>query len=327
MNAADLAKNDLNLLISLQILIQEQSVSKAAERLHITQPAMSKTLSRLRQLFDDPLFTRSSHGMRPTPRTQELTLELNGVLARIQELVSGREFEPATFRGEMNLALSEYIGLSLLPVLIPRLSDLAPGLSVRVISRAEKQLEQLASGQLDFVIHAQRRQYTSDYRVANLGVGATALLARANHPLSRSDFAPEQLSEYPYIRLYVPDLEQVEIQGKADIMVQLAESGRGSLEISHLLTALEVLRCTDHIMPAPAYILQNEEATRGISALPILATSPHSTHYALVAHQRTAHSAPHNWLWEQINGTIRDLRTPQSRKIRKRVAAGRANPI
>ncbi|MEM6581798.1 MAG: LysR family transcriptional regulator [Pseudomonadota bacterium] len=327
MNAIDLAKNDLNLLISLQVLIQEQSVSKAAERLHITQPAMSKTLSRLRQLFNDPLFTRSSHGMRPTPRTQELALELNGVLARIQELVSGREFDPTTFRGEMNFALSEYIGLSLLPALITRLSTRAPGLSVRVISRAEKQLEQLASGQLDFVIHAQQRQYSPEYRIENLGAGATALLARTDHPLSRGDIAPEQLSEYPYIRLYVPDLEQVEIQGKSDIMVQLAESGRGSLEISHLLTALEVLRCTDHIMPAPAYILQNEEAARGISALPILATSPHSTQYALVAHQRTAHSAPHNWLWEQINGTIRDLRTPQSRKIRKRVAAGRANPL
>ena len=158
METNDLAKIDLNLLISLQVLIQEQSVSRAAERLYITQPAMSKTLSRLRELFDDPLFTRSSHGMRPTPRTQELARQLDGVLAGIHQLVAGSRFNPQTFVGEVSLALSEYIGLALLPDLMASLENQAPHLSVRVISRAENQLEQPALGELDFAIHAQNIQ-------------------------------------------------------------------------------------------------------------------------------------------------------------------------
>ena len=68
MNLGRLARIDLNLLISLHILLQEGSVSRAADRLSITQPAMSKTLGRLRETFDDPLFVRSKRGIQPTPR-------------------------------------------------------------------------------------------------------------------------------------------------------------------------------------------------------------------------------------------------------------------
>jgi DNA-binding transcriptional LysR family regulator len=326
MEADDLAKIDLNLLISLQVLTQEQSVSRAAERLHITQPAMSKTLSRLRQLFDDPLFTRSSHGMRPTPRAQELAGELGGVLAGIQHLVTGSRFDPLTVTGEVSLALSEYIGLALLPKLIASLEIQAPHLSIRVISRAENQLEQLSLGKLDFAIHAEHNHYGPDYRVEKMGASSITLFARENHPLTRSAITAQSLTHYPLIRLYVPDLEQLEIQRNSALYALLQKSTRGSLEISHLLTALEVLRSTDHIMPAPAYILQNEGATRGICALPPLASGIPATNYALVAHQRTAHSPLHNWLWDQITCTIRDLRTPLSRKIRQRVAAGSTDP-
>jgi DNA-binding transcriptional LysR family regulator len=106
MTATSLSNIDLNLLISLQVLLEERNVSRAAESLHITQPAMSKTLSRLRELFDDPLFTRSSHGMQPTPRAMELEGDLNAILGGISKLVSSPQFDPASATGEINLALS-----------------------------------------------------------------------------------------------------------------------------------------------------------------------------------------------------------------------------
>ena len=67
MNVKALAKADLNLLVALYVLLEEGSVSAAAKRLSITQPAMSKTLARLRNTFDDPLFVRSKRGIQPTP--------------------------------------------------------------------------------------------------------------------------------------------------------------------------------------------------------------------------------------------------------------------
>ncbi|MEE4147051.1 MAG: LysR family transcriptional regulator [Halieaceae bacterium] len=327
MNTTELSRIDLNLLISLDILLQEQSVSRAAKRLHITQPAMSKTLSRLRALFDDPLFTRSSHGMQPTPRALELAADLGGVLAGIRQLVTGDRFSPGSFVGEVTLALSEYIGLALLPELVRKLAQEAPRLSIRVITRIEDQLEQLALGSLDFAIHLEHAHYGPDYRVEKLGPSATTLLVREDHPLTRGELTPERLAGYPVIRPYISDAEQLEVQRSSLTYIQLLGSDRGSLEISHLLTALEVLRTTDYIMPGPAYILQNEGATRGLCALPSPPGGSPSIDYALVAHKRTAHSPLHGWLWEQITCTIRDLRIPLSRKPRQRVAAGSNDPL
>ena len=322
MNIRKLAKIDLNLLISLQVLLETKNVSRAAEQLYITQPAMSKTLSRLRRLFDDPLFTRSSHGMQPTPKALELTEDLGQILRGITQLVTDSSFDPGTFTGEITMALSEYIGVALLPQLARRLQTQAPLLRIRAITRVENQLEELALGNLDFAVHLQQASYGSEYRVHELGGSPAALLMRENHPLTRGKISWQRLSQYPLIRLYVSDWEQLEIQRNSDAMSRMFEHLQGSLEISHLLTALEVLRHTDYFMPAPSYILQNADVTRGITALPVPREGDYSLNYALVAHNRTANSPMHNWLWEQITCTIADLRTPQLRKIRHRVAAG-----
>ena len=71
-----LIRTDLNLLVALQILLEERNVTRAAERLSVSQPALSKTLQKLRDSFEDELFTRTSHGLVPTPRAEELGLDL-----------------------------------------------------------------------------------------------------------------------------------------------------------------------------------------------------------------------------------------------------------
>jgi DNA-binding transcriptional LysR family regulator len=325
MDTRELSKIDLNLLISLQVLLEEKNVSRAAERLFITQPAMSKTLSRLRTLFGDELFTRSSHGMQPTPRAMELSGRLGRVLGEIGSLVSETSFDPASCRGEIALALSEYIGVALLPRLIERLADRAPMLSIRVITRVENQLDELAVGNLDFAIHMRQAHYGDDYRIEDLGGSPPALLVREGHPLEQGELTWQRLAQYPLVRLYVSDREQLEMQDNPAVFTPFDTHPRGTLEISHLLTALEVLRQTDYFMPAPAYILQNEEATAHITALPVPQASDLSVDYVLVSHRRTANSAVHNWLWEQLTCTIREMRTPLQRKLRQRIIAGRTS--
>lgn len=327
MDTRELAKIDLNLLIALQILIEEGNVSRAAERLHITQPAMSKTLARLRHAFNDPLFTRASHGMQPTPRAQLLAAGLESVLGQVQALVSDTGFEPANCAEEITLALSEYMGLTLLPELVKKLQHQAPHLNLRVITRVENQLEQLALGKLDFAIQLAQTHYGAEFRVAQLGPSPTTLLARTDHPLTRGEVTWERLAQFPLVKLYVSNIDQLNNQPNTTIYKNLLESSKGTLEISHLLTALEVLRGTDYFMPSPAFILQNEGATRGICSLPVPGDAIPSINYALVAHNRIANSALHNWLWEQITCTIRELRTPLPHKARQRVAAGSTNPL
>lgn len=322
MDTKDLAKIDLNLLISLQVLLEERNVSRAAERLFITQPAMSKTLSRLRSVFGDALFTRSSHGMQPTPRALELAEKLTDILSGISQLVRQQDFDPADVETEVTLALSEYIGVALLPTLAKRLHAQAPRLHIRVVTRVENQREQLALGNLDFAVHIRQQHYGPEFRVAELGGSPLVLLMRENHPLVQRETGTDDVAEYPIIRLYVSDREQLEMQAGDWLFQAMGSSARGSLETSHLMTAMEVLRSSDYFMPGPAFLLQNQSVSQGITARPIPDMGDTSVNYVLVAHQRTENSPLHNWLWEQITCTIRELRPTQPRKLRQRVAAG-----
>lgn len=323
MDTRELSRIDLNLLISLQVLLEEGSVSRAAERLFITQSAMSKTLTRLRALFNDPLFTRSSHGMQPTPRALELARGLSEILGNIGQLVSGDLFDPASANSEITIALSEYIGVTLLPTLAERLQRQAPRLRLRIVTRVENQLEQLALGNLDFALHINQASYGPAYRLLPLGGSPPAILLREGHPMCTSPGDLQALANYPVIRLYVSDREHVEERGILDMLDHLSHPAGGTLEISHLMTAIEVLRSTNYYMFGPSYLTQNEKLSQGITALPLPVDGDFSVEYSLVAHQRTENSPLHNWLWEQISDTIRDLRPAQPRKLRQRVPATR----
>ena len=127
---------------------------------------MSKTLGRLRETFDDPLFVRSKRGIQPTPRALGLAGELKSLLEQVDGLLDAGELAPAGYRGEITLAISEYVGFTLLPPLSARLQSSAPRLRLRTITRAERQLDQLASGELDFAIQIQREEYQPEYSVS-----------------------------------------------------------------------------------------------------------------------------------------------------------------
>ena len=306
MNLQRLAKIDLNLLVSLHILLEEGSVSRAADRLSITQPAMSKTLGRLRETFDDPLFVRSKRGIQPTPRALGLVAELKAILGQIDGLLDAGDFSPAAYRGEITLAISEYVGFTLLPPLLARLQSSAPRLRLRTITRAERQLDKLANGELDFAIQIQREEYSDEYTVSPLASSPLAIFVRQEHPLVEQTLTGALIRQYPQIALYVADRE--ELIGGQMMARGLFESDRGILETSHLLTAFEILRETDYLLICPAYLARNEGATRDIVALTLPIEMTFNVQYSLVAHKRTEHSSVHQWLWQEIIETVQSMR-------------------
>lgn len=312
MDIKELARVDLNLLLALHVLLEERSVSKAASRLHITQPAMSKTLSRLRATFDDPLFTRSSRSIQPTPRALELTQDLQDILGDIGRLVGGGEFDPLAFSGEITIALSEYIGAALLPTLVQELHRQAPKLSIRTITRVENQLEHLTSGELDFAIHIRRSHYPKEFTVEPLGSSPPAILVREHHPLVQGEMTWKRLANYPLISLYISDSDKAEIAQTSEAYLRARDPAQAAFETSHLLTALEVLKSTDYFLQGPEFVTRNRAATDGIVALPLPQGSEYSLDYVMVRHARTANSALHNWLWQQILTVI----SGQSSRIR-----------
>jgi DNA-binding transcriptional LysR family regulator len=297
---------DLNLLVALQVLLEERSVSKAASRMAITQPAMSKTLARLREAFNDPLFVRSKRGIQPTPRAESLVSELENILGSIENLLIEGEFSPLSYQGEVSIAISEYVGLSLLPALASKLQTIAPKLRVKTITRVEGQLEQLASGELDFAIQIERASYGPEYRMQPLGSSPLAIFVRRQHPLVDQGISIETLLQYPTINLYISDRENLELT----IQNRYREvfGSAGMVETSHLLTALEILRETDYTLLCPAYLARNDGATRDVVALSLPPEHATIIDYALVAHERTQRSALHQWLWSEILDTVRNMR-------------------
>lgn len=123
---------NLNLLTAFEALFEEQSVTGAARRSGVTQPAMSNTLAQLRQLFDDPLFVRQRTGLSPTPRARELIEPIRQGLRLLASALSEPGFDPRTSQRRFVIMASDYVELVLLPRLLRRLSRQAPGVRVQL---------------------------------------------------------------------------------------------------------------------------------------------------------------------------------------------------
>ncbi len=133
MKTVHLASIDLNLLVVFDALVAEGHVTRAAERIGLTQPAVSHALNRLRALFGDPLFVRSPRGMMATPLAQDIAPSVRSILEQVEGvLLGGRTFDPASSTRQFTLGLSDYAAFVLLPRLTARLDREAPGVSLVV---------------------------------------------------------------------------------------------------------------------------------------------------------------------------------------------------
>lgn len=133
MKAIHLANIDLNLLVVFDALIAEGHATRAAERIGLTQPAVSHALNRLRALFGDPLFVRSPRGMVPTSLAQDIAPNVRSTLEQVEGVLrGGRAFDPAASTRQFVLGLSDYAAFVLLPRLTARLDQEAPGVSLVV---------------------------------------------------------------------------------------------------------------------------------------------------------------------------------------------------
>jgi len=130
---ADLKNLNMNLLKVLDALIKEQNVTRAGERLGRTQPAISNALNRLRKLLDDELLVRGSGGLTLTPRAEALRDPLNDIMQLAETCFSeGTQFDPMEATGILRIGLPDRLSLSVLPLLVKKLSDTAPGLGLHV---------------------------------------------------------------------------------------------------------------------------------------------------------------------------------------------------
>ena len=144
---------DLNLLAALDVLLDECNVGRAAERLHLSQPAMSSALNRLRKLLDDPILVRSGRGLEPTPRARELQISVRQILQRIRaELIDRPDFAPETSDRQFVIAASDYTIRTLLLPAFRDFSRTAPGIRFQVIPLGTNVGEDFSRGDTDLLI-------------------------------------------------------------------------------------------------------------------------------------------------------------------------------
>lgn len=141
---------DLNLLVILDALLTEHHVTRAAERLHLSQPAVSHALARLRDLLDDPLLVRQRGGLVPTARALELATPLAEALAHVQALLAPNRFDPASAKRRFRVAMSDYSAAIFLPGLVRTLRREAPGIDLQIIQASrEGMVDGVLNGDLD----------------------------------------------------------------------------------------------------------------------------------------------------------------------------------
>ncbi|MFE7629146.1 LysR family transcriptional regulator [Kocuria sp. NPDC057446] len=199
--SAQLRNVDLNLLVALDALLTERSVTKAAQRQHIGQPAMSTALGRLRRMFDDPLLVRSGRGLTPTPLGESLEGPVRKLLADADALLAvRRRFDPTTDQRAFSVIASDYVALVLLRPLLRRLAVQAPNVRVHIRPVQEDYADQLRKGATDLVIlprdvlptqlqFPHEPLFTDEY-VCTVGT---------DHPTVGAEISLEQFQTEPYL--------------------------------------------------------------------------------------------------------------------------------
>lgn len=145
---------DLNLLVYLDALLRERNVTRAAQQLNLSQPAMSNGLRRLRELFDDPLLVRTSEGMTPTERALELEPVVREVLSKVDHAVQPRTaFEPDKAQRVFRIMASDYAESTLFPAVLGKLRTQAPGLTLDIMTPSDVSFLDVERGKVDMIIN------------------------------------------------------------------------------------------------------------------------------------------------------------------------------
>lgn len=193
---------DLNLLIVLEALWSEGSVTRAAERLHVAQPTVSNALKRLRVYFGDPLLVRSGGGMRPTPRAKELIGPFRTALSHIERTVEGESaFVPTSSERVFRLATTDYVSLVLLPQLLDLLRQSAPSIRIAVTElNVAAPLEDLKSGDIDLVLGS-LEPGRQDIHHSELFTDEYICLVRQSHPVIKRRVSLQQFANASHIAI------------------------------------------------------------------------------------------------------------------------------
>ncbi len=242
---------DLNLLLVLDVLLREESVTRAAARLKVTQSAVSRSLARLRTVFGDDLLLRTGHGMRPTARARELRPRLGAALAGIDHLLAeAPRFVPATARRRFRIAAVDYAHAVLVTPLLRDLSTEAPGLDWELLPAPPDTERDLETGTLDLSLEPRRPSAAGVVWSRLVDERYTCLVWR-DHPLRRRDAAA--FSRLPHVRV----APWGRPGGPVDAaLAAVRDHRRVAVQVSSFLLLPHLLVGTERVATVPGWIAE-----------------------------------------------------------------------
>ena len=301
-------KYDLNLLPVLLVMMEERNVTRAAERLGITQPALSNALNRLRETLNDPLFIRKRYGMRPTPKAEQLAQVVGAALSSIDKVILGQQdFDPLNATRLFTLAPNSYVEFIMMPAIVARLRSCAPGIRLRLTPFGNDVTETgVISGNTDMVL-GRIVEPPDNLVVQHLMNEGLACVIRADHPLVGENLSAEQYEQLKHVNVLPPGRMRA---GLYQALEQRGLRRQVAVSVTHFLAVPEMIAVTDYCATLPRLICQHLSRDQRLRIVPApvdLGTFPVEMGW----HARYRDDPAHRWFRTLITETAQSLSDPQ----------------
>ena len=324
---SDLRNFDLNLLVAFDLLMQEQNVSRAAERMFVSQSAMSHILQRLRQQMDDPLLVKTPSGMKPTNRAQALIGPVKAVLRDVRRLISAREeFDPAKSVRRFVIAATDYMDLLVIPALVERIARNAPGVDIHVKrSEAPFPERELEYNDLDVVLGFEVILKPPGHLVVEkLFDDRMTCLVSLNHPVNSGDHLT--LDKYVSMKHMLISREGTRIGVIDEWLAKKGLKRRVALIVPHFLSAPFIVAKTDMVLSLPERIATQFVGLAPVKILPLRMDFP-DYRLVMIWHPLWEKDPAHRWLREQIFAVCQTILDDPSNESPSRQSGGQGYPL
>lgn len=294
----NLEKINLNLLVALDALLTERHVTRAANKLHISQSAMSIALSQLRDLLKDDILVRDGQTMVPTRRALELQPRVYKILDEIKKVVHDSPvFDPATAVQTFRIGMTDYTEFLVLPRLLPILAKIAPGVSLKIINlNLLDHYSVFESERLDLAVGVLFENATP-LQTQCLISETQICVARKDHPLMKKKLSLASFLRAKHIAI---NLHSLPVLGRVDkALQQLGVKREVAQATPHMVTAFHLIQHTDYLMASMRHLAEELVEPLGLCMreLPFM-VEPLDI---LMAWPKTLTSDPaHTWLRSQI---------------------------
>jgi DNA-binding transcriptional LysR family regulator len=301
---------DLNLLRVFDAVMTEQNLTRAGSRLAMTQPAVSNALKRLRDALGDELLIRTAHGVKPTPRAEELWPTVRRVLSDLEAAVTPETFDVSKVLTTFRMAMADATAALWLPSLVGAIEREAPGVSVRMVPLTTREPRplllrgdiDLAIGFFPGVVAQLAGGPDTPIRHERLYSGKYVCVMRKHHPLAEQELTLDAYCAANHL--------MVSFSGRGHSLVdealsQLNRERRLLLTVNQFFTAGRVVAHSDLITVLPHHLIASTGMTGALIAKPLPFTLP-DVHVDMLWHERDARSPAHRWLREHMSAMTDD---------------------